>query len=70
MTSPQTAIGKGTVGEPAAAPAGKEGVAVRVAIFFDGTKNNRTNPAQRLNDPNGLLSEAEGCGEQLRQFLF
>ena len=62
MTFPQTAIGKGTVGEPAEAPAGKEGVTVRVAIFFDGTKSNRTNTTKRLNDPTGYFLKLKGAG--------
>ena len=47
-TTPQPAIGKVRVGDPPPPPAGKEGVIVRVAIFFDGTKNNRSNTAKRL----------------------
>ncbi|RZK30243.1 MAG: hypothetical protein EOO63_07235 [Hymenobacter sp.] len=42
--------GKGVVGEPKHMP-GYTGVAIRAAIFFDGTKNNRTNTRKRLNNP-------------------
>ncbi|RZK35076.1 MAG: hypothetical protein EOO57_09835, partial [Hymenobacter sp.] len=55
MDSPQTAIGKGTVGEPPPAPLGKEGVIIKLSLFFDGTKNNRTNTEKRLSQP-GILS--------------
>jgi len=42
--------GKGVVGEPEHKP-GYTGVDIRVAIFFDGTKNNRTNTRKRLSNP-------------------
>jgi len=48
--TPRPGIGKGRVGEPPPPPAGQVGVTIRVAIFFDGTKNNRSNTAKRLND--------------------
>ena len=62
MNTPQTAIGKGTVGEPAPAPPGKEGITVRVFIIFDGTKNNRTNSAKRLSDSTGHILKLKGVG--------
>jgi hypothetical protein len=42
--------GKGVVGEPEHKP-GYTGVDIRVAVFFDGTKNNRTNTRKRLSNP-------------------
>ncbi|HEX8659037.1 MAG TPA: DUF2235 domain-containing protein [Hymenobacter sp.] len=68
MNTPQTAIGKGTVGEPPAAPAGKEGVTVRLFVIFDGTKNNRTNSAKRLNDPTGHFLKLKGAGSSYGNF--
>ncbi|GAB3638339.1 hypothetical protein GCM10027422_39290 [Hymenobacter arcticus] len=47
FNAPQTAKGKGVVGEPKHEP-GLTGVEVRAAIFFDGTLNNRTNSKRRL----------------------
>lgn len=54
MDSPQTAIGKGTVGEPPPAPPGKEGVNIKLSLFFDGTKNNRSNTEKRISQPSIL----------------
>lgn len=54
MNSPQTAIGKGKVGEPPPAPAGKEGVTIKLSMFFDGTLNNRSNTEKRLSQPSFL----------------
>lgn len=51
MNTPQTAIGKGTVGEPPTPPPGKEGVIIKLSMFFDGTKNNRTNTNKRISEP-------------------
>ena len=59
MNSPQTAIGKGTVGEPTPAPKGKNGLCFKVALFFDGTMNNRTNTEVRISQP-GILQVTEG----------
>ena len=49
LNTPQTAIGRGRVGEPEPKP-GYKGVTIKVAIFFDGTLNNRTNTEKRLQD--------------------
>jgi hypothetical protein len=49
LNTPQTAIGKGKVGQPEHL-LGYKGVTIKVAIFFDGTLNNRTNTAKRLSD--------------------
>lgn len=49
VTTPQMAIGKGRVGQTEHKP-GYKGVTLKVAIFFDGTLNNRTNTARRLQD--------------------
>ena len=68
MNTPQTAIGKGTVGEPAEASAGKKGVIVRVFIIFDGTKNNRTNSAKRLNDSTDHFLKLKGAGSSYGNF--
>ena len=54
-TTPQPAIGKVRVGDPPPPPAGKEGVIVRVAVFFDGTKNNRSNTTKRLTSKGAIL---------------
>ena len=55
---PQTAIGKGKVGEPAKDKHGRTGVTVRLALFFDGTLNNRTNTKKRLSKP-GILDDKD-----------
>lgn len=57
MNSPQTAIGKGTVGEPTPAPPGKEGLKFKVALFFDGTMNNRTNTTVRIAKKDKILDD-------------
>lgn len=56
------------VGIPPDPDKGKVGVEVRVAIFFDGTLNNRYNTSARLNH----LSAATQLGgwHKLREFLF
>lgn len=54
MDSPPTAIGKGTVGEPPPAVPGKEGITIKLSLFFDGTKNNRTNTEKRISQPSIL----------------
>lgn len=51
MNTPQTAIGKGVVGEPPPAPPGKEGLEIKLILFFDGTLNNRNNTNVRLGQP-------------------
>lgn len=51
MNTPQTAIGKGVVGEPPPAPPGKEGLEIKLCLFFDGTLNNRNNTNVRLGQP-------------------
>ena len=43
----QTAMGKGKVSEPKKED-GREGIIITAAIFFDGTKNNRTNSKMRM----------------------
>lgn len=53
FTAPQTAKGKGTVGEPKHTP-GFTGVTIRAAVFFDGTLNNRSNSKKRL-DKAGII---------------
>ncbi|RZK23373.1 MAG: hypothetical protein EOO56_05315 [Hymenobacter sp.] len=63
LNTPQTAIGKGKVGEPPTPPDGRTGVIIRVAIFFDGTKNNRNNTAKRLNDKTGTFLKIDDHGE-------
>lgn len=55
LNSPQTAIGKGTVGEPTPAPPGKNGLCFKVALFFDGTMNNRTNTEVRIAKKDTIL---------------
>lgn len=60
MEATPTPIGKGTVGEPPPTAAGRTGIRMRVAIFFDGTKNNRANSALRLNDSTGKLLTVKG----------
>lgn len=47
-TTPLPAIGKVKVGEPPAPPAGKKGITIAVALFFDGTLNNRSNTEKRI----------------------
>jgi len=61
-TTPLPAIGKGRVGAPSPPPAGQVGVTIRVAIFFDGTKNNRSNTTKRLNDRRILQVEGHDAG--------
>ena len=56
--TPQTAIGKGRVGKPEHRP-GYTGVTVKVAVFFDGTLNNRTNTNKRLSSPGILDGKAK-----------
>ena len=58
MNTPQTAIGKGTVGEPPKDAAGRTGVTIHVALFYDGTLNNRTNTNKRLSKP-GILDKSD-----------
>ena len=55
LNSPQTAIGKGTVGEPTPPPEGKNGLCFKVALFFDGTMNNRTNTEVRIAKKDTIL---------------
>ena len=57
MNSPQTAIGKGTVGEPTPPPEGKNGLCFKVALFFDGTMNNRTNTKVRIDKKDKILDD-------------
>ena len=59
MNTPQTAIGKGKVGAPPKAQPGRKGITIRAAIFFDGTKNNRTNTEKRISQP-GIFQVTEG----------
>jgi len=49
-TTPSPAMGKVRVGEPTPPAAGKKGVTIRAAVFFDGTKNNRANTLKRRTD--------------------
>ena len=56
MTTPQTAIGKGKVGDPPDPEEGKKAVLFKVALFFDGTMNNRTNSKLRL-DMNAAIKD-------------
>ncbi|MBC8084277.1 MAG: DUF2235 domain-containing protein, partial [Hymenobacter sp.] len=67
-TTPQPAIGKVRVGDPPPPPAGKEGVVVRVDIFFDGTKNNRSNTAKRLRDRRILGVDGHDGGSSYGNF--
>ena len=57
MSAPQVAGGKGVVGEPTPPPAGKTGVEIKVALFFDGTMNNRTNTEARIARHDNLLDK-------------
>lgn len=59
LNASSTAIGRGTVGEPRKAPPGREGVTIKMAIFFDGTLNNRTNTAKRLSQPSILVGRGK-----------
>lgn len=52
--TPQTAIGKVKVGEPPKHLPGNKGVTIWLALFYDGTLNNRTNTNKRLSKP-GIL---------------
>jgi hypothetical protein len=67
-TTPLSAVGKGRVGAPPPPPAGKTGVTVRVAIFFDGTKNNRSNTTKRLRDRNILQVDGHDGGSSYGNF--
>jgi len=62
LNTPQTAIGKGKVGEPPQDPPGQEGVIIRAAVFFDGTLNNRTNTNKRISQPGILKVTPDGEG--------
>ena len=62
LNTPQTAIGKGKVGEPHQDPSGHQGVTIRAAVFFDGTLNNRTNTNKRISQPGILKVTPDGEG--------
>lgn len=55
----QVGIGKGRVGSPPPKKPGTLGVPIKVAVFFDGTKNNRSNTRRRLKDANILVGRGK-----------
>ena len=55
----QVGIGKGRVGTPPPHKPGAVGVPIKVAVFFDGTKNNRSNTTRRLKDANILIGQGK-----------
>lgn len=63
-----TAVGKGTVGPPPKAPPGREGVIIKAAIFFDGTKNNRTNTKKRLDQPSILVGKGKNTSSSYANY--